>query len=1175
MRKKVFLTKFLLIVALFCSAQDLIYNPSFEEGAVPTRAGEIFLATHWSANPCIYGGFDPGRGESPDLYDKTAGGLLAPPLSFAGGINPHTGNRLVALTGNFADNGFIQNTQEMIKGKLVCNLKEGIYQVSFWARPDARYAQYPTIFNYQHNRIEVVLLQAAGCDNELVVFTSSAINSLTSWVKYSGSFTLTASQAAKGYSRIAFRHITTGAPSPNAINRREAKFEKTVFMDDVSLTGGTDMIFPPETHYVCEGNSITIPNRCLSGDITITPMVGVEFLPPNPNWGEPNVGEIKFTPTQSTTYTINCKNGDCLKQGFVTIYVNPTPTQTRLVNLKCGESFALNDLCPGYTLDSYNFQNLSSSAPCDLSTDPGFVYSGASASITFNTKCSRVYDFVFRDANGCQCKVKVFVTVDPFVLQQITQVEICKGGEYIFNSPCSTSISLILPDTLPLDSGEVTHLPGNKVSFKPKSTTKYLIFCTGNGIDPCIPVYELTVNIIEPEIFPDEVTTIMCGEQAPLYPIYCPEGMSYIMTDPPTPFPENVVHFIYPKASTEITIACKDANGCIRRVKKVKITVEYPLIQHEAYSVCEGTELTLPNPCDGGTIHKIEPAVSYTTQGNNVIITPVTSGPYKIYCMDANGCLSIHEYLIDVLPPSIVEHEAFTICYLQSLTIQNPCIGGEITKIEPLADYDIIGGQIVLQPILNEGEYSIYCKDANGCVTIHKYHINYVPPTSVGYLVPLCPLQPLIVDLPCPEGNIAKITPSVPYLVNGSMLTITADHEGLYKVHCVDANGCETVHEYLVEWIEPTYVGHEAYTICEGGSISLEIPCSAGVVEKIEPNVPFILENGMITFSPGESGYYNIYCKDANGCITIHSYQIDIEHPIDYEHKIICIGESFENIIPKPEGCLNGIWMLNGLTIDPNEDGSITPTTLGTYIYKCKDNSGCVTKNYYFDLINTEPCIPKTTSGKKICVEDLPLQGDNTFIVVDGVQYFVYFLSYSCPPPAQNTTPVWTCSGLFTGPAFHQPTGSGNAYVYVPAGLSNGHHWTYTVKCYDDSGNLISETTYYIYKCGTPETQYLVKKTAQPQNETNVSLLVSPNPSEGEFKVEISEGKKKASLTKDVHIHIIDALGRQVVDRYASIAEIDKGSVDISMPEYSANGVYYLQILFKGQVYNKKISLIK
>ena len=295
---------FALLVVQNTNAQNLILNPGFEQGTIPTSSDQVSYATSWGrgcagfyCSTCT-NNFALG---SPDLFDSratmcdnvTAANNVTVPLSKWANRNVRTSGtyRYVGFsgTGNISGN---QYYGESVLGTLSQNPGANCtYNISFWASAIDGYSSgCPITITPKtpspNNKIEAVLRKSGNCTTEKVIFVSSSVTQLT-WTQFSGTFTLTAAEAAVGYDRIEFR-LNNQWSNDNATNSH------IVFLDDVDLspTALTPSITGPTKF--CDGSPLTFTGSLTAGTST------------NYYWGiEPctSAGVVTGSPIWSNWYT--------------------------------------------------------------------------------------------------------------------------------------------------------------------------------------------------------------------------------------------------------------------------------------------------------------------------------------------------------------------------------------------------------------------------------------------------------------------------------------------------------------------------------------------------------------------------------------------------------------------------------------------------------------------------------------------------------------------------------------------------------------------------------------------------------------------------------------------------------------------------------------------------------
>ena len=230
------------MIILFClilapsvvNAQNLIQNPGFENGPIPTGPDQVSKATGWSklCGRVWTSTSTNGAPGSPDLFDSRSSDCFYGIPSNKWGVRYTRagGFRYVGFSG-WSTQGGPQWFGETVEGSLTAPLRACNYQVSFWASAvdGIRYVCNQPITPYgasPYDKIQVVLRQGSNCSLGKSVYTSPSITS-NGWQQYTGQFSLSAADAAAGYDRIEFRLVQELTHVPSTFH--------IVYLDDVEL----------------------------------------------------------------------------------------------------------------------------------------------------------------------------------------------------------------------------------------------------------------------------------------------------------------------------------------------------------------------------------------------------------------------------------------------------------------------------------------------------------------------------------------------------------------------------------------------------------------------------------------------------------------------------------------------------------------------------------------------------------------------------------------------------------------------------------------------------------------------------------------------------------------------------------------------------------------------------
>lgn len=451
-------------------SQNLINNPSVEDGTIPTNYGQVSYATDWY-NGCgtqyhnVSGGSVPG---SPDLFDSRSTSTCYDFSNKWGNLTAlNTGygaNRYLGFSGgNFASNGSYY-FGETVKGTINTSLAANCpYTISFSAASirevyDCAGAIDNTLTtpNTTYNKIEVVLRKNNDCSIGKSVMISGSLNS-TSWTQYSGQFTLTAAEASVGYNRIEFRFMALPNSSVTPGTR-------LAFLDEVSLTRGCPL---PNANYnfVTIGQTYTtlatpfgpeeLTQVCASPSPAITPVLinggassnetgyGIEITPITVNANTYSIsgpsiynawisttGQVPTTdininnlPGMTThmqvgqTYLVSLFVGDFPQHRKTRLFrINPLPT----INAGVDATYCSAD---GVNITTSNW-------PVQVHKTGGILVGTYSSNpIMLPVATSNTYTFTTTNAFGCGAQDNAVLTM-----------KLCSRASFFYKNPIGTTI---------------------------------------------------------------------------------------------------------------------------------------------------------------------------------------------------------------------------------------------------------------------------------------------------------------------------------------------------------------------------------------------------------------------------------------------------------------------------------------------------------------------------------------------------------------------------------------------------------------------------------------------------------------------------------------------------------------------------------------------------------------
>lgn len=271
--------------------------------------------------------------------------------------------------------------------------------------------------------------------------------------------------------------------------------------------------------------------------------------------------------------------------------------------------------------------------------------------------------------------------------------------------------------------------------------------------------------------------------------------------------------------------------------------------------------------------------LAYSTNGNNYqssnTIGNLPAGTYTAYVRDAGGCVGTTSFVI-TQPPAI------TIAGMGVLNVS--CNGANDGAVMIGANggtgtlqYSVNGSNyqnLGFFPGLGGAIYTVYVKDANGCIATTTAIVNEPLPVSVSYS---------LYNISCAGGNDGVIDLTVtggvaPYFYSWSNGVTTEDNfnlpAGNYNVVVTDANLCSYAAAYsITQPANPLIVNAVISNATGLGNAdgSIDVTITGGTAP-----YSYSWSNGATTqdLSGVLPGSYIVTITDANGCITTGVYNV-------------------------------------------------------------------------------------------------------------------------------------------------------------------------------------------------------------------------------------------------------------------------------------------------------------
>ncbi|HEU4718477.1 MAG TPA: T9SS type A sorting domain-containing protein [Bacteroidia bacterium] len=577
-----------------------------------------------------------------------------------------------------------------------------------------------------------------------------------------------------------------------------------------------------------------------------------------------------FTGVTAGTYTVYVRDiAGCVATSSVTV-TEPTAltASTSVINAGCNGSYD-----GGIT------------ATATGGTAP-YIYSlngeEWQSSGTFDELESGTYMITIRDANGCQVLVNATITQPTLVTASITT-----GASTCGNA----NGTLLAVGSGGTGSGYTYSIDGTNFnssgSFSSLTSGTYnVIVRDGNGCQNVLTTFINDAN--GPSITSVSSTNVAChdGTDGTITVNSVSGGTGTLQYSVGTTW--QLSNSFTGLDAGNYNVLVQDANGC---VGQTSVTLTQPnaiVVTTSSTDVtCHGSNngSVIVNAAGGaGTLaYAIDNEAPF--QSSNVF-NNLYAGTYYTIVRDAAGCLGSAYFTVN-------EPAAITMNVSQ---LNVACYGGNDAAIYIMA----MGGTGTLTYSLNginyqsassflnltAGNYTVYVKDANGCVETQMVIITQPSPLVMNYTVS---------DVVCSGGNDGVIDLSIsggvhPYYFDWSNNQTTEDifnlSAGTYSVTLTDGNGCVYSQAFTVSQPANALIVNGVITDATSqstndGGVSLTVTGGTGPYT-------YLWSNGATTqdISNVAPGVYSVIVTDANGCTSSGIFLVSVvsgvvNHSID------------------------------------------------------------------------------------------------------------------------------------------------------------------------------------------------------------------------------------------------------------------------------------------------------
>lgn len=394
-----------------------------------------------------------------------------------------------------------------------------------------------------------------------------------------------------------------------------------------------------------------------------------------------------------------------------------------------------------------------------------------------------------------------------------------------------------------------------------------------------------------------------------------------------------------------------------------------------------GNDGTITSTPSGGTA-----SYTFSTDGSSYtnpassshIFTGFTSGNYKIWVKDANGC--IKDQIVTVTQPDVLVVSVNSKTDVSCFGLSNGQVNLNVTGGSGFKEFKIGTSSYTSNPItgLAAGNYTITAIDNNNCTAT----------TTVEILQPnKLTINPSIVqNVSCHGGNNGEInvtaaggTTPYSYSVGGDFQTsgnFTGLNATTYTVSVKDAKGCQTdsINNVITQ---PTAVALSTTitdVLCYGGNDGkVQLTATGGVGNYVysKDGTNFGTSN---LFTDFVIGTYTFTVKDGNSCSktiqAIISQPTDLVVNLAKTQDVLCFGGNSGKITANSSGgtspyrySFDGTTFSNGTSANSH---LIDTLRIGTYEVIVKDAHGCQKTTNQITLIQPTDLQLSISSQKQV-----------------------------------------------------------------------------------------------------------------------------------------------------------------------------------------------------------------
>ncbi|MBS1656459.1 MAG: PKD domain-containing protein [Bacteroidetes bacterium] len=653
--------------------------------------------------------------------------------------------------------------------------------------------------------------------------------------------------------------------------------------------------------------------------------------------------------------------------------------------------------------------------------------------------------------------------------------------------------------------------------------------CTGQSESISISLLENPVASMEPAGI-----ISACAGSGQQFTANSGQGLTYQWLVNGDPIPGATSATYSTTESGDYAVVVTGANGCSTTSAATSLTIN---ANPEITITSNGN----PTLCEGGSVELVANGVGdleYQWKYNGDVITGATNdtyvasdaGTYTVKVTDTNGCKNAADPITVIVNPNPIANispaEDISFC-AGNTQLYSANDGIDLTYQWTWNGEPIDGATSISYEAGESGAYAVIVTNSSNCTassSVSNLTVNALPEAAItpDGSTEFCDGGNVMLNASSGDNNVYVWFMNDEEIAGATSDSYSATTSGTYYVVITDGNGCKnasgevavTVNENPVASIDPA----EDVSFCEGGSQVYSANSGNGLTYQWTWNGEPIDNATGMTYEATATGTYAVIVTNSSGCSTTSSassltVNANPEANIDPNGSTtLCAGESVE-LNANTGNELSYQWQMNGEDINGATGDAYAASEAGSYTVVVTNGSGC----------------QSTSESIQIAVNPLP-------VVSLG-----------------NDTTVCDTSNfeLNAGEGFVSYTWNTDEHTQTITPDSTDYYWVVV----EDANGCMNVDTVHITVDICTGFQNIVSAN---------SITIYPNPAFGLCTLSIDMPGKD-----DIRVDLLNTLGQVVLPVYEGQLP-SNFTTEVDMKDLS-KGVYYIRLLYHGQVQTKKV----